>query len=155
MSRSTWACELKSACAQRLCRSGRGHAPRERVSWNVFDYKYLVRGTTSRSTWACELKYVRLGNSHRSQSSRSTWACELKCKFMYSFFISCRHAPRERVSWNLRLPRCNRWRTRSRSTWACELKWKVSHYKYYLWQGHAPRERVSWNNWFRWMYIFY
>ena len=54
--------------------------------------------------------------------SRSTWACELKCKFMYSFFISCR----------------------SRSTWACELKLSVLQ-QLVISLRHAPRERVSWN----------
>ena len=38
--------------------SGQGHAPRERVSWNVQVYFVGVIIRVSRSTWACELKYV-------------------------------------------------------------------------------------------------
>ena len=54
--------------------------------------------------------------------SRSTWACELKCSFRLHFRNGNSHAPRERVSWNVR-------------TWKTPLTQ----------EGHAPRERVSWN----------
>ena len=41
MSRSTWACELKYSCylrnSYRFC-----HAPRERVSWNIFYFKWCI-----------------------------------------------------------------------------------------------------------------
>ena len=40
-SRSTWACELKYSCylrnSYRFC-----HAPRERVSWNIFYFKWCI-----------------------------------------------------------------------------------------------------------------
>ena len=100
-SRSTWACELKSTFK-----------------------RHLQRADTSRSTWACELKYDRRGWWHSFAKSRSTWACELKfpysfqislllmsrstwaCELKYSFSKNHKrengHAPRERVSWNLK-----------------------------------------------------
>ena len=54
--------------------------------------------------------------------SRSTWACELKLFIVYIPELSVRHAPRERVSWNIPKNSCT----------IGEI-------------GHAPRERVSWN----------
>ena len=117
-SRSTWACELKFAlwCTKRNIK---GHAPRERVSWNntsktsrdcasvtlhvsvwveIFILDILYTAFTSRSTWACELKCVRMPLADHSERSRSTWACELKFQksYNYTLFIT------------------------SRSTWACE-----------------------------------
>ena len=100
-----------------------GHAPRERVSWNSCASLSRVSRCSSRSTWACELKYARRGNSRRNLSSRSTWACELKC-------TSPMGDP------------CAHW---SRSTWACELK-SVGRSTPRKVVGHAPRERVSWND---------
>ena len=54
--------------------------------------------------------------------SRSTWACELKFGSSWCFVGRRRHAPRERVSWNINVVICQREIT-----------------------SHAPRERVSWN----------
>ena len=120
-SRSTWACELK---CQRWAvpRRHRRHAPRERVSWNLYIEK----------------------NHGNSVVSRSTWACELKFKRLVCLIVNLRHAPRERVSWN-EFCGCSGisvWVTLhvsvwveipvvidvstptvSRSTWACELKY--------------------------------
>ena len=142
-SRSTWACELK--CNTHFFSIGLGgHAPRERVSWNVQSIR-LIWGNLShaprervswndrsavygpctawsRSTWACELKCPLVRCDLASSMSRSTWACELKS-----------------VEWFL-----NNQEIASRSTWACELKcnsWICVTYH----AGHAPRERVSWN----------
>ena len=79
VSRSTWACELKCISVNDICTSY-GHAPRERVSWNVFINYWLSQQMTSRSTWACELKLLYLYYSIFTNVSRSTWACELKLK---------------------------------------------------------------------------
>ena len=97
------------------------HAPRERVSWNVWAVNQLsyngvtlhvsvwveiqpqsVKNTRSgsRSTWACELKYYESIEFPFAPMSRSTWACELKCNRLLSSLWQNRHAPRERVSWN-------------------------------------------------------
>ena len=142
-----------------------GHAPRERVSWNNYCKIIVAVFCSSRSTWACELKSAILFITilvsnvtlHMSVwveitfifqmrvnlASRSTWACELKYLVSCLFFLSCRHAPRERVSWNNRnrIFRGGKSVTlhvsvwvemqnglqasrikKSRSTWACELK---------------------------------
>ena len=97
------------------------HAPRERVSWNLGDNSYLVFSlvTLHVSVW------VEIGDYTMTMfniTSRSTWACELKLVSISCVSVLVRHAPRERVSWNIlggfRLENC-----------IC----------------HAPRERVSWN----------
>ena len=54
--------------------------------------------------------------------SRSTWACELKYYYANLGYADLCHAPRERVSWNIK-----------------GLSWPHERI------GHAPRERVSWN----------
>ena len=122
MSRSTWACELKSP-----------------IYWQ-FNYTWLV--TLHVSVWV-EIFGIYISLS--KNSSRSTWACELKFAdhFIGNFIQS--HAPRERVSWNRTVRRhtyvvlrvtlhvsvwveiwdltiCSHF-PQSRSTWACELKW--------------------------------
>ena len=118
-SRSTWACELKSFCSVKL-ESLSGHAPHERVSWNVERW------------W-----YHEQSKSH-APHERVSWNC---CQQEMQFQLP-RHAPHERVSWNLSfiiivhfVPvtlhvsvwveiLCGTWGTvwdkRSRSTWACE-----------------------------------
>ena len=77
--------------------------------------------------------------------SRSTWACELKLQQRECWRGYPRHAPRERVSWNVtsyRDTKNNKGHApRERVSWnliAPELT-SVS-------SGHAPRERVSWNS---------
>ena len=57
--------------------------------------------SSSRSTWACELKFWRVHVDAYSVESRSTWACELKLLCSAVQVHHQRHAPRERVSWNL------------------------------------------------------
>mgnify|MGYP006972940553 CR=1 FL=1 len=121
-----------------------GHAPRERVSWNCLSKRccaYLAV-TLHVSVW---VEIAPNGFAAVRRWSRSTWACELKYLVSCLFFLSCRHAPRERVSWNNRnrIFRGGKSVTlhvsvwvemqnglqasrikKSRSTWACELKWQ-------------------------------
>ena len=120
-----------------------GHAPRERVSWNFAetgkDTRYLV--TLHVSVWVEISKilkipihtgvtlhvsvWVEIRQSFRwkfHSESRSTWACELKFNGNMVSGIYVRHAPRERVSWNMTLYHGGRVLAQSRSTWACELK---------------------------------
>ena len=117
-SRSTWACELKSAPRFGGYQNG-SHAPRERVSWNMLSRAKPLPLSASRSTWACELKLFQFG---------------------IGICGTC-HAPRERVSWNfgklvkprkfavtlhvsvwveIILPYVILPADESRSTWACE-----------------------------------
>ena len=129
VSRSTWACELKSsfydgknkrawsrstwACELKLIVLGfanfkSSHAPRERVSWNQ-QFCYISRlghsVTLHVSVWV-EISFG-CGSWIWTNESRSTWACELKLFFTFESYRYGGHAPRERVSWNsfvLRLP---------------------------------------------------
>ena len=120
------------------------HAPRERVSWNPYYPPQDKEGEKSRSTWACELKSVLLVETSQTTHVTlhvSVWV-EIFCSFL-SAPCQDRHAPRERVSWNLwgLTKICVLWVTlhvsvwvemhfwfhkikivASRSTWACELK---------------------------------
>ena len=105
----------------------------------------------SRSTWACELKLAQKGYKVFRLSSRSTWACELKYTSLKRVITLISHAPRERVSWNVKsilatfsiivTLHVSVWVEisfvsavfhvlKSRSTWACELKW---HYRSKTW----------------------
>ena len=146
LSRSTWACELKSDSRYALAFSQACHAPRERVSWNKIFAGVTPATLQSRSTWACELKWhvsdeliKAFGHAPRERVSWnrffslstyppkvtlhvSVWV-EIK-KFGYDRARVESHAPRERVSWNEGEPAT------------------MQNVK-----GHAPRERVSWN-WF-------
>ena len=122
VSRSMWACELKFRNWSWPVQNTR-HAPRERVSWNrqsesgqeyldvtlnvsvwveITDSACYSSCCWSRSTWACELKSLGFVWSRLSPLSRSTWACELKFELLKIYIIVLRHAPRERVSWNLK-----------------------------------------------------
>ena len=143
MSRSTWACELKSLYHHLTSSSiavtlhvsvwveiPLGYTPMlsHRVTLHVSVWVEIT-GTnssnsskTSRSTWACELKWSILLAILLAISSRSTWACELKSEMPSKSPVKPCHAPRERVSWN-------------------DWSW----YVYLVWKRHAPRERVSWN----------
>ena len=127
MSRSTWACELKSTTTYMRI-AGVSHAPRERVSWNALSFISVIpvcgHAPRERVSWNrkglkdCAQISVTLHVSvwveiyflltHGiSFTSRSTWACELKS-------IWSRQTLEEKPS---------------RSTWACELKCK----------NHVPR----------------
>ena len=143
MSRSTWACELKSRLSFK-CGSTSRHAPRERVSWNILChasfFSHVV--TLHVSVW------VEMQNglqASRIKKSRSTWACELKLflSMRFSWYSRC-HAPRERVSWNFR--RYNIWQDTSSHAPRERVSWNVvQHYAWHCLLGHAPCERVSWN----------
>ena len=101
-----------------------GHAPRERVSWNLHYYRHVLTPLVTLHV--------------------SVWV-EISKFYYFHFFIPC-HAPRERVSWNVKqqfpfspiavtlhvsvwveIRRTADWNNQreSRSTWACELKWSV------------------------------
>ena len=75
-SRSTWACELKFSMSlpqrPRAC-----HAPRERVSWNQYLDKSILRPSVTLhvSVW---VEISKGWAVLQWLSSRSTWACELK-----------------------------------------------------------------------------
>ena len=134
----SWNWSLYFRADRRLC-----HAPRERVSWN-FTSVMLIAGiivTLHVSVW------VEIRQTHSvyiSCMSRSTWACELKFAPLPKFVPHISHAPRERVSWNVKLSGYSEvpyvtlhvsvwveihiiylfsFLRLSRSTWACELKW--------------------------------
>ena len=81
-SRSTWACELKFPVWPLLSEYS-SHAPRERVSWNVFMSfnSPLLNVTLHVSVWV-EMLHFRYHNTDKS------------------------HAPRERVSWNFQFDPC-------------------------------------------------
>ena len=97
-SRSTWACELKlytifsflilngHAPRERVSwnmekreniENINSHAPRERVSWNILPtaQKFHGRVTLHVSVW---VEIIDLGECTFFTKSRSTWACELK-----------------------------------------------------------------------------
>ena len=124
--------------------SDRGHAPRERVSWNADNFYNINRFfvTLHVSVW---VEIVFQQEDSQCNLSRSTWACELKSHGIRDSTHDCRvtlhvsvwvemipievvaefvssHAPRERVSWN-----------------------GYDAPTYVKTMGHAPRERVSWN----------
>ena len=165
MSRSTWACELKSFYSDRETKITR-HAPRERVSWNVILSlltKNFWKVTLHVSVWVEIWIFLRW---NQFIASRSTWACELKYLVSCLFFLSCRHAPRERVSWNNRnrIFRGGKSVTLHVSVWV-EILGGITYGKIHrvtlhvsVWveiliagtlsfgiASHAPRERVSWN----------
>ena len=141
-SRSTWACELK--CWEvALSAAPWGHAPRERVSWNVYGRHIgLVSVVTLHvSVWVeivlfSIFRLVILVTLHVS-----VWV-EIKSTRIWLKSLQG-HAPRERVSWNtadtlnwknalvtlhvsvwVEIDLANQYNrdVMSRSTWACELK---------------------------------
>ena len=99
-----------------------GHAPRERVSWNLMfsSKQHVIPVTLHVSVWV-EMTFLLL---------------------LLTFLR--RHAPRERVSWNvlIRLKFAQRGVTLHVSVW---VEMTNSNGKPFLFTGHAPRERVSWN----------
>ena len=71
--------------------------------WVEIEDIVLVKiATQSRSTWACELKFKSFTWVFVNGWSRSTWACELKLNVNHLLHFNHGHAPRERVSWNVR-----------------------------------------------------
>ena len=142
-SRSTWACELKFHIQEFLI-CNIGHAPRERVSWNLPTPPFLLYATShaprERVSWNVSLSLART----TLIASRSTWACELKshgwacfdCADKVTLHVSvwvemeaCEVFPKtflSRSTWacELKLSFCSLYAPihKSRSTWACELK---------------------------------
>ena len=104
----------------------------------------LTSFSLSRSTWACELKFTINHLYIKVISSRSTWACELKSHPQQALHWRKRHAPRERVSWNIPFVMPYRLEVghapRERVSWNCKKEREREEQ-----EGHAPRERVSWN----------
>ena len=121
----------------------KGHAPRERVSWNsemkYYDFNLFV--TLHVSVWV-EIELFFHSVIRKSVTLHVSVWVEIFCSFL-SAPCQDRHAPRERVSWNLwgLTKICVLWVTlhvsvwvemhfwfhkikivASRSTWACELK---------------------------------
>ena len=123
MSRSTWACELK--CNASVISFFSVFVTLHVSVWVEISYRLMYASRKlSRSTWACELKYIHGSCGHTSPWSRSTWACELKFRHTGLQPRRYSHAPRERVSWNLKIEWERVQTKKSRSTWACELKFK-------------------------------
>ena len=123
-----------------------GHAPRERVSWNSNAHNYyILRSVTLHvSVWVEMFHYLA---NREPLKSRSTWACELKFGYSLLEELYLRHAPRERVSWNLECTfHCQKIQvTLHVSVWVEICK---EFYKNCKYSSHAPRERVSWNSCF-------
>ena len=141
------------------------HAPRERVSWNsqaicmirhsvvtlhvsvwveISDCRHcipLCLVTLHVSVW---VEIVTFGDFIWESLSRSTWACELKCHEPIAAGSPVSHAPRERVSWNIKdwFIQNRLWVTLHVSVWVEILSLSV---RERLTLCHAPRERVSWN----------
>ena len=143
MSRSTWACELKSVKTIYVRYN-------TKVTLHVSVWVEIcwicigINDYTSRSTWACELNKDKQAKQQRVFPSRSTWACELKYSRKPPFPERLSHAPRERVSWNIS------------SMVLIQLLMVTLHVSVWVEMtdeepteeeptGHAPRERVSWN----------
>ena len=143
MSRSTWACELKSAVPHsKLLLSG--HAPRERVSWNwpLVSFQLSFSVTLHVSVWVEIQRLPKLYDKTYRHAPRERVSWNINQSIILFQLVS--HAPRERVSWNMEKRENLENINLSRSTWACELKFSVN-----LIPDtpvcHAPRERVSWN----------
>ena len=121
----------------------RGHAPRERVSWNISAVTQINKEfvTLHVSVWveissSCKGSWLNEVTLHVSVWVEMYTMCISICsinvtlhvsvwvemKVLYQAILSSSHAPRERVSWNL-----NRYTLKQSQP--C----------------HAPRERVSWN----------
>ena len=121
MSRSTWACELKSFNCILLVLI-KCHAPRERVSWN----KQTTNGTAVLSVTLHVSVWVEItmsrwwGLSAVCHAPRERVSWNVNAELLVTAYIS--HAPRERVSWNEYSDSKGKTEKGSRSTWACELK---------------------------------
>ena len=163
-SRSTWACELKFLG---LTTGGLkcGHAPRERVSWNIFIlvsiYNLHSHAPRERVSWNCKL--ADNTNSNAVTLHVSVWVEMLTIPKTTSFAMVTLHVSVwvemvlsiciaflkvSRSTWACELKSAasatGEALPQSRSTWACELKYFFGH-KHYSSRCHAPRERVSWN----------
>ena len=165
LSRSTWACELKCSNEPTSLYCV-GHAPRERVSWNLQSrwcwYHWWSHAPRERVSW----NSIPLQNRQELLVTLhvSVWVeiitfnipvCQICVTLHVSVWVEifhssflrmnivC-HAPRERVSWNINhhnaIFRSVRHAPRERVSWNIRQteNERIS-------QSHAPRERVSWN----------
>ena len=142
-SRSTWACELKSAILfiTILVSNVTLHVS----VWVEITFIFQMRvNLASRSTWACELKSPRTASPRcaagHAPRERVSWNNSCRSERL----VHRSHAPRERVSWNILCHasffshvvtlHVSVWVeiivteffgvvSLSRSTWACELKY--------------------------------
>ena len=142
-SRSTWACELKSAILfiTILVSNVTLHVS----VWVEITFIFQMRvNLASRSTWACELKSPRTASPRcaagHAPRERVSWNNSCRSERL----VHRSHAPRERVSWNVECGfsysrrgvtlHVSVWveiplneytwnKYTSRSTWACELKY--------------------------------
>ena len=122
-SRSTWACELKYAINTLFYSYSMVTLHVSvwvEILWNVLlkctnavTLHVSVWVEITRSLWNVSLCRVTLHVSvwveiwqwsywELNRKSRSTWACELKCGDIQQRHMERRHAPRERVSWNVK-----------------------------------------------------
>ena len=164
-SRSTWACELKLLCLSphHFCL---GHAPRERVSWNNPDTvnNKNRQVTLHVSVWVEIALIPLLPKIDKVTLHVSVWV-EITNKSTTENIANC-HAPRERVSWNVKItfaklvckvtlhvsvwveiPKRYRWCITAKvtlhvSVWVEIIMPLTACTTPY---SHAPRERVSWN----------
>ena len=142
-SRSTWACELKSAILfiTILVSNVTLHVS----VWVEITFIFQMRvNLASRSTWACELKSPRTASPRCAAGHAPRERVSWNFRRYNIWQDTSSHAPRERVSWNgfaLHTMQASRvtlhvsvwveikarkWREvnyKSRSTWACELKY--------------------------------
>ena len=120
-SRSTWACELKYSCylrnSYRFC-----HAPRERVSWNIFYFKWCINlaVTLHVSVWVeieiqartCPYVLVTLHVSVWVEILIMNGSAFSRCVTLHvSVWVEIKSLKSLTVTLK-----------ESRSTWACELK---------------------------------
>ena len=120
------------------------HAPRERVSWNLFPLFPLLPlcVTLHVSVWVeihCKIIVSALSTVTLHVSvwveilNRVKYCCALKVTLHVSVWVE--------IHVNILITRFSK----SRSTWACELKYFVNKFGERDFR-HAPRERVSWNS---------
>ena len=142
-SRSTWACELKCP-VEDVTYLSFCHAPRERVSWNLFLPLLLIlhKVTLHVSVWVEIIDKNHSSDfvNRHAPRERVSWNFNIR---QLELYLQC-HAPRERVSWNFNIILTIFSHISSRSTWACELK-LIYQALLSASSRHAPRERVSWN----------
>ena len=103
-SRSTWACELKCP-VEDVTYLSFCHAPRERVSWNLFLPLLLIlhKVTLHVSVWVEIIDKNHSSDfvNRHAPRERVSWNFNIR---QLELYLQC-HAPRERVSWNLTLRR--------------------------------------------------
>ena len=80
--------------------SCRGHAPRERVSWNLSPYIKLSNSSChaprERVSWNVQNLLTKWSHQRHAPRERVSW----NINALYEAILDKGHAPRERVSWN-------------------------------------------------------